>query len=205
MSRIRPESNFRAFQNLVSEHSIASVPASLYNLTKSVPDPLICKIAEYCFKQVEWYLLITFYTYLPQSEAAAEVEAKQQKELKLAGLDLDQYKIKGSEEDWKSELSARGKAGVISIKGSVCIHVICDMQYVLVNFDGKSCLLIKLKGFDSWKKKCSRQTSPSHTVSMGGVDLKNLKGYKFSLQGRIQVLEWGGAEMGFGGVSAHVM
>ncbi len=33
-------SNFRAFQNLVSEHSIAGVPASLYNLTKSVPDPL---------------------------------------------------------------------------------------------------------------------------------------------------------------------
>ena len=30
--------DFRAFQNLVSEHSIA--PASLYNLTKSAPDPL---------------------------------------------------------------------------------------------------------------------------------------------------------------------
>ena len=34
------ESNFRAFQNLVSEHSVKGVPASLYNLTKSVPDPL---------------------------------------------------------------------------------------------------------------------------------------------------------------------
>ncbi len=33
------ESNFRAFQNLVSEHSVAGVPASLYNQTKSVPDP----------------------------------------------------------------------------------------------------------------------------------------------------------------------
>ena len=33
------ESNFRAFQNLVSEHSIEGVPTSLYNRTKSVPDP----------------------------------------------------------------------------------------------------------------------------------------------------------------------
>ncbi len=31
---------FRAFQKLVGEHSIAGVPASLYNLTKSVPDTL---------------------------------------------------------------------------------------------------------------------------------------------------------------------
>ena len=70
-----------------------------------------------------------------QSEAAAEVEVKQQKELKLAGLDLDQYKIKGSEEDWKSELSARGKAGVISIKGSVkyLLHVVCkELERLLV-------------------------------------------------------------------------
>ncbi len=34
------ESNFRAFQNLVSELLFEGVPASLYNLTKSVPDPL---------------------------------------------------------------------------------------------------------------------------------------------------------------------
>ncbi len=34
------ESDFRAFQNLVSEHSIEGTPASLYNLTKSAPDPL---------------------------------------------------------------------------------------------------------------------------------------------------------------------
>ncbi len=33
------ESNFKAFQNLVGEHSIAGVPASLYNITKRVPDP----------------------------------------------------------------------------------------------------------------------------------------------------------------------
>ena len=36
------ESNFRVFQNLVSEHLVEGVPASLYNLTKSmksVPDP----------------------------------------------------------------------------------------------------------------------------------------------------------------------
>ncbi len=34
------ESNFIACQNSLSEHSFAGVPASLYNLTKSVPDPL---------------------------------------------------------------------------------------------------------------------------------------------------------------------
>ncbi len=39
-STLPQKSNFRAFQNLVGEHSIAGVPASLYNLTKSVPDPL---------------------------------------------------------------------------------------------------------------------------------------------------------------------
>ena len=33
------ESNFRALQNLVGDHSVAGVPASFYNLTKSVPDP----------------------------------------------------------------------------------------------------------------------------------------------------------------------
>ncbi len=38
MSMISPEPHFRAFQNLVSEHSVEGVPASLYNLTKSVPD-----------------------------------------------------------------------------------------------------------------------------------------------------------------------
>ena len=37
------ESYFRAFRNLVSEHSIKGVPTSLYNLTKSVPDPLSMK------------------------------------------------------------------------------------------------------------------------------------------------------------------
>ena len=36
------ESNFKAFQNLDSEHSVEGVPASLYNLTKSVPDSLTC-------------------------------------------------------------------------------------------------------------------------------------------------------------------
>ena len=52
MSEIRPEHHFhstngplwnekfRAFQYLVSEHSFDVVPTSLYNLTKSVPDPL---------------------------------------------------------------------------------------------------------------------------------------------------------------------
>ena len=43
MSRISPEHYSHtmngAFQNLVSEHSVVGVPASIYNLTKSVPDP----------------------------------------------------------------------------------------------------------------------------------------------------------------------
>ncbi len=34
-------SSLRAFQNVVDEHSVAGVPVSLYNLTRtSVPDPL---------------------------------------------------------------------------------------------------------------------------------------------------------------------
>ena len=41
MSRISPESDFRAFQNLVSEHSGEGAPVSLYNLTKSAPDPYL--------------------------------------------------------------------------------------------------------------------------------------------------------------------
>ncbi len=47
MSWISPEpyyhstNDFRAFENMVGEHSIVGVPASLYNLTKSVPDPFI--------------------------------------------------------------------------------------------------------------------------------------------------------------------
>ncbi len=46
MSGISPEpyfhsiSDYRAFQNLVREHSIEVVPASLYNLTKRFPDPI---------------------------------------------------------------------------------------------------------------------------------------------------------------------
>ena len=35
------ESNFRAFQNLIGEHSVKGDPASLYNLAKSAPDPFI--------------------------------------------------------------------------------------------------------------------------------------------------------------------
>ncbi len=36
---IGKESDLRAFQNLIGEHSIAGDPASLYNLIKSAPDP----------------------------------------------------------------------------------------------------------------------------------------------------------------------
>ena len=35
------ESNFAACQNSLSEHSFEGVPAFLYNLTKSVPDPCL--------------------------------------------------------------------------------------------------------------------------------------------------------------------
>ena len=35
------ESNFTACQNSIGEHSFEGVPASLYNLTKSVPDPFM--------------------------------------------------------------------------------------------------------------------------------------------------------------------
>ena len=37
------------FQNLLGEHSVAGVPASLYNLTKSVPGPL------YTTKATKWF------------------------------------------------------------------------------------------------------------------------------------------------------
>ncbi len=42
MSKISPDPYFHLTngQNLVGEHYIEGVPASLYNLTKSVPDPL---------------------------------------------------------------------------------------------------------------------------------------------------------------------
>ena len=38
------ESNFRAFKNLVGEHSVEGDPSSLYNLTKSDPDPYRVKV-----------------------------------------------------------------------------------------------------------------------------------------------------------------
>ena len=38
-------SNFTACQNSPSEHSFECVPASLYKLTKSVPDPLVLPIS----------------------------------------------------------------------------------------------------------------------------------------------------------------
>ena len=40
------ESDFRAFQNLVSEHSSEGAPASIYNLTKSAPDPCSSTLKE---------------------------------------------------------------------------------------------------------------------------------------------------------------
>lgn len=51
-----------------------------------------------------------------QNAAAKEVEAAQKKELAiLKDLDLTQYEIKGSEQDWKQALSSGSK--MISIKG----------------------------------------------------------------------------------------
>jgi hypothetical protein len=51
-----------------------------------------------------------------QNAAAQEVEAAQKKELAiLKDLDLSQYKIKGSEHDWKQALNSGSK--MISIKG----------------------------------------------------------------------------------------
>ncbi len=41
------ESNFKAFQNLVGEHSVKGDPSSLYNLTKSDPDPLSLSFRTY--------------------------------------------------------------------------------------------------------------------------------------------------------------
>ncbi len=46
------ESNFRPFQNLVGEHPVEGDPASLDNLTKSDPDPLIGCHYQTC---VSWY------------------------------------------------------------------------------------------------------------------------------------------------------
>ncbi len=44
MSRISPEPYFHTMNGpLVSEHSVEGVPASLYKLTKSVPDPFTRK------------------------------------------------------------------------------------------------------------------------------------------------------------------
>ena len=48
-------SNFRAFQNLVAEHSVEGDPASLYmlyNLPKSGPDPMIGQMI--MFDQDRW-------------------------------------------------------------------------------------------------------------------------------------------------------
>ena len=48
------KSDFRPFQNLVGEHSIAGVPVSLYNLTKSVPDP--CRFKQVFAWHGPWYV-----------------------------------------------------------------------------------------------------------------------------------------------------
>ncbi len=40
------ESNFRAFQNLLSDLTVEGVHTSLYNLTKSVPDPFLVNLLE---------------------------------------------------------------------------------------------------------------------------------------------------------------
>jgi len=55
-----------------------------------------------------------------QSEAAKEVSEKQKKDLDvLKGLDLSQFSIRGSEEDWGQALSSGKPAGLVSVKRSV--------------------------------------------------------------------------------------
>lgn len=54
-----------------------------------------------------------------QNEAAQEVQKKQEKEAAvLKGLDLSQYAIQGSEDEWKSALKG-GAKNIISVKGWV--------------------------------------------------------------------------------------
>ncbi|KAK2187051.1 hypothetical protein NP493_180g07027 [Ridgeia piscesae] len=54
------------------------------------------------------------------SEAAKEVSEKQKKDLDvLKGLDLSQFSIRGSEEDWGQALSSGKPAGLVSVKSNL--------------------------------------------------------------------------------------
>ncbi|KAI0242812.1 RNA cytidine acetyltransferase [Lamellibrachia satsuma] len=54
------------------------------------------------------------------SEAAKEVSEKQKKDLDvLKGLDLSQFSIRGSEEDWDHALSSGKPAGLVSVKSNL--------------------------------------------------------------------------------------
>ena len=65
-------------------------------------------------------------TIVLQSEAAKEVSDKQKKDLDvLKGLDLSQFSIRGSEDDWGQALSSGKTGGLISVKrsvGSNCLY-----------------------------------------------------------------------------------
>ena len=64
----------------------------------------------------------TLFLFVVQSEAAKEVSEKQKKDLDvLKGLDLSQFSIRGSEEDWDHALSSGKPAGLVSVKRSVAI------------------------------------------------------------------------------------
>ena len=53
-----------------------------------------------------------------QNEAAEEVIQKQKKEAAvLSGIDLSNYEIRGSEQDWQKALAGSGeKKGLVSVK-----------------------------------------------------------------------------------------
>ena len=65
-------------------------------------------------KSMEMFLFLTVNI---QTQAAKEVADKQKKELEsLQSMDLSQYSIKGSEQDWDQALGGRSKPGVVSVK-----------------------------------------------------------------------------------------
>lgn len=62
---------------------------------------------------------LAFHSLHHQNEAAKAIEKKQKKDLAiLKDMDLSQYHVKGSEEDWNKALSA-GSKQLVSIKGWV--------------------------------------------------------------------------------------
>ena len=79
-----------------------------------------------------------------QSEAAQEVREKQKKDLDvLKGLDLSQFSIRGSEEDWGQALSSGKPAGLVSVKRSVTF----TPTYTMCLCDWMECNGVKILAF----------------------------------------------------------